>query len=287
MILAALLSGVLLGGIYALVAVGLNLIFGVMRIINFAHGQLLMLAMYMVWGAGTVFGIDPYVALPFVFVAMAGVGWAIQKVLIAPVLASDRTSQLLITFGLGMALQNGAIIVFGHNFHSLDVSYSSTIVEIFGLRATQSTLIAIAGSAVSLALLQQFLTRTRFGTAIRAVAQQPESAELAGIDVGRIYAVSFAIGTGLVGIAAALMAPIYYIQPDVGTQFGIMGFIIVVLGGLGNVYGAALGGLIIGLVQNLFATLVNVEMARAFTFLVFILILFVRPNGLFGRTGRV
>ncbi len=287
MFFSALLSGILLGGIYALVAAGLNLIFGVMKIINFAHGQMLMLGMYMTWALVTLVGFDPYLSLPLVFVATALVGWLIQVGLISPVLKSERTSQLLITFGLGMVLQNGAVMLLGHNYRSLTVSYSSSVVDVLGMRAAQSTLIAIAGSLLTLVLLYQFLVRTRLGTAIRAVSQQPDSAELAGIDVKRVYALAFALGTGLVGIAATLMAPIYYVQPDVGTQFGIMAFIVVILGGLGNVFGAALGGLIIGLIQNLFATFVSVEMARAFTFLVFILILFVRPNGLFGRTARV
>jgi branched-chain amino acid transport system permease protein len=287
MFFSAVLSGILLGGIYALVAAGLNLIFGVMKIINFAHGQILMLGMYLTWVLVSVLGLDLYVSLPVVFLATLALGAAIQRGLIEPVLKSERSSQLLITFGLGMVLQNGVVMVFGQNYHSLAVSYASNIVEVQGLRASQATLIAIVGSLVTLVALYRFLGHTRLGTSIRAVSQQPDSAALVGIDVQRVHVITFALGTGLVGIAATLMTPIYYVQPEVGTQFGVMAFMVVVLGGLGNAFGAALAGLIIGLVQNLFATFISVEMARAFTFLVFILILFVRPHGLFGRTARV
>jgi len=150
-----------------------------------------------------------------------------------------------------------------------------------------SALGLIAGTARSIGLLFLFLNRTRLGTAIRAVSQQSDSAELAGINVKRIYAIAFAIGCALVGIAAVLMAPLYDINPSMGEVFGIMAFIVVVLGGLGNVQGAALGGLVLGVGQNLFASYVSFQMSIAFVFLFFIIILLVRPTGLFGRAARV
>jgi branched-chain amino acid transport system permease protein len=150
-----------------------------------------------------------------------------------------------------------------------------------------ATMIAVGGAAVALCVLYLFLHHTRLGTAVRAVSQQPDSAELAGIDVRRVYGVAFAGGTALVGVAAVFMTPIYYVQPEIGVEFGIMAFIIVVLGGLGNVFGAAVAGLTLGLVQNLFATFVSVEMARAMVFLFFILVMLVRPYGIFGRSARL
>jgi branched-chain amino acid transport system permease protein len=283
---AAIVSGVLLGSIYALMAAGLNLIFGVIKVINFAHGALLMLGMYLsywLWVAG----VDPYLGLPLVVAAMAFIGWLIQVVLINPVLKSERTSQLLITFGLALVIQNGAVILWQHDYRSITTIYGRTLLEFAGLRFTLTTAIAVAGAAAALLLLYLFLHHTRFGTSIRAVSQQPDSAELAGINVKRTYAAAFAIGIALVGVAAVLMAPIYFIQPEIGNQFGIMAFIIVILGGLGNVFGAAFAGLALGIVQNLFATFVSVEMSIAIVFLFFIVVMLFRPQGIFGRSVRL
>jgi branched-chain amino acid transport system permease protein len=283
---AAIVSGILLGSIYALMAAGLNLIFGVIKVINFAHGALLMLGMYLsywLWVAG----FDPYIGLPIVVAAMAVIGWLIQVVFINPVLRSERTSQLLITFGLALVVQNGAVILWQHDYRSITTAYGRTLLEFAGLRFTLTTAIAVLGAATALALLYLFLHHTRFGTAIRAVSQQPDSAELAGINVKRMYAAAFSIGTALVGVAAVLMAPIYFVQPEIGNEFGIMAFIIVILGGLGNVFGAALAGLALGIVQNLFATFVSVEMSTAIVFLFFIILMLFRPYGVFGRTARL
>lgn len=286
MLTAALVSGILLGSIYALMAAGLNLIFGVIKVINFAHGAMLTLGMYLsywLWVAG----VDPYLGLPVVVAVMALLGYGIQVVLINPVLKSERTSQLLITFGLALILQNGAIILWQHDYRSITTSYGQTVLNVFGVRFTLATAIAVVGAAAALGLLYLFLHRTRFGTAIRAVAQQPDSAELAGINVRWTYAAAFAAGAGLIGVAAVVMAPIYFVQPEIGNEFGIMAFIIVVLGGLGNVFGAALAGLLLGIMQNLFATFVNVEMSTTFVFLFFIVVMLVRPYGIFGRSARL
>ncbi len=286
MLTAAIVSGILLGSIYALMAAGLNLIFGVVKVINFAHGALLMLGMYLsywLWVAG----VDPYVGLPVVMAAMALIGWLIQVTFINPVLKSERTSQLLITFGLALVIQNGAVILWQHDYRSITTTYGRTLLEFVGLRFTLTTAIAVLGAAAALALLYLFLHHTRFGTAIRAVSQQPDSAELAGINVKRMYAAAFSIGTALVGVAAVLMAPIYFVQPDIGNEFGIMAFIIVILGGLGNVFGAALAGLALGIVQNLFATFVSVEMSTAIVFLFFIVLMLFRPHGVFGHSTRL
>ena len=284
---SAIASGIALGAIYALVAAGLNLIFGVVKIINFAQGALLTVALYGVYEIHQWTGADPYLMLPAVMVVMGVIGYLIQAGLIDRVLGKERTSQLLITFGLGMALKNVCLAVFGPDHHSVTVGYTSKVVAFLGARMTVALLIAVGGSALAVAFLYLFLQRTRIGTAIRAVAQQPESAELAGIDARRIYAVAFAVGTALIGVAATLMAPIYSIHPDVGDAFGIMAFIVVILGGLGSVFGAAFAAVLIGLAQNIFATFVSVQMSTAFVFAVFIVVMIARPSGLFGRTGRI
>lgn len=285
-LLSAAVSGVALGAIYALVAVGLNLIFGVVKIINFAQGALLTVALYVIYllsGAG----LGPYLMLPVVAVVMAGLGYLIQSLLIRRVLGKERTSQLLITFGLGMVLENACLAIWGSDQRSVNASHADQVLAFLGVRMTMAHVIAIGGAAVAVAVLYVFLHRTRIGTAIRAVAQQPESAELAGINVRRVYNIAFAVGTALVGVAAALMAPIYPIHPDVGTSFGIMAFIVVILGGLGSVFGAAAAALAIGIAQNVFATMVSVQMSTAFVFLVFIIVMIARPNGVFGRTARI
>ena len=284
---AALASGIFLGSIYAMVASGLNLIFGVVKIINFAHGALLALGMYMAYFLITFAGFDPYLTLPVVVVAMFLVGWAIQSGIINRIMDSDRTSQLLITFGLALMVQNGAIMLWGHEYRSATVPYARKVFDILGIRFSFAALLALTGSAISLVLLYLFLHRTRTGTAIRAVSQQPDSAALAGINVKSIYGIAFGVGSAMVGVAAVFMVPIYFVQPSVGDPFVLMAFITVVLGGLGSVWGAAAAGMMLGVVQNLFATMVNVEMAPTFVFLVFMVIMFFRPYGLFGRTERI
>ncbi|HKZ25772.1 MAG TPA: branched-chain amino acid ABC transporter permease [Acidimicrobiia bacterium] len=284
---AALASGIFLGSIYAMVASGLNLIFGVVKIINFAHGALLALGMYMAYFLITFAGFDPYLTLPVVVAAMFLVGWAIQSGIINRIMDSDRTSQLLITFGLALMVQNGAIMLWGHEYRSATVPYARKVFDILGIRFSFAALLALTGSAISLVLLYLFLHRTRTGTAIRAVSQQPDSAALAGINVKSIYGIAFGVGSAMVGVAAVFMVPIYFVQPSVGDPFVLMAFITVVLGGLGSVWGAAAAGMMLGVIQNLFATMVNVEMAPTFVFLVFMVIMFFRPYGLFGRTERI
>jgi len=287
MLASAIASGVVLGAIYALVAVGLALIFGVVKIINFAQGALLTVALYGVYLMYSHFRIDPYLTLPAVVAGMAALGYLIQTVLIDRVLNKERASQLLITFGLALALQNGCLALFGADYHSVNTPIDSQVIHPFGVAVTVVSLVAMGGSALSVAFLYLFLRKTRVGTAIRVVAQQPDSAELAGINVRRMYALAFALGCALAGVAAVLISPMYPIQPNVGDTFGIIAFIVVVLGGLGSVTGAAAAAMLIGIGQSVFATMINVQMSTAFVFLVFIVLMIVRPNGLFGRTERV
>jgi branched-chain amino acid transport system permease protein len=284
---SAVASGIALGAIYALVAAGLNLIFGVVKIINFAQGAMLTVALYGVYLLDTHLGINPYLTLPVVVVAMGALGYVVHIGLIDRVLGKERASQLLITFGLAMALKNACLAVFGADHLSVTVAFGSRVVDLGGVRVTVASLIALGGAALTMAFLYGFLHRTRAGTAIRAVAQQPDSARLAGINARQMYALAFAIGTALAGVAAVLMSPIYAIEPDIGDAFGVMAFIVVILGGLGSVFGAAATALLIGVAQSVFATMINVQMSTAFVFLVFIVLMIVRPNGLFGRTTRV
>lgn len=287
MLASSIVSGVVLGAIYAVVSVGLTLVFGVVKIINFAQGALLTVALYGVYLLTSGLGMEAYLTLPLVVAAMFAIGYLIQAALIDRVLRKERISQLLITFGLGMALENACLAVFGGDYRSVNVSFGNDVVTAAGVRVPYVGLIAVGGAAVSVALLLLFLRTTRTGTAIRVVAQQPDSAELAGINVRRMYAIAFALGSALVGVAAVLIAPMYAIQPGTGDTFGVIAFIVVILGGLGSVAGGAAAAMLIGIGQSVFATMVNVQMSTAFVFGAFIVVMIARPNGLFGRTERV
>lgn len=287
MLVAALVSGIVLGSIYALIGAGLNLIFGVVRVINFAQGALLMLGVYVVYWTVTLTGVDPYLTLPVVVIAMALLGYLIQSVIINPVLKKERTSQLLITFGLGMLIENLILATMGPDVRSVHTFLRGKSIAIGDVRVSYESLVLVGVTAVCIFGLFLYLNRTKLGTAIRAVSQQPDSAELAGINVKRIYCLAFGIGMAMTGVGAVLMAPLYDVNPGMGEAFGIMAFIVVVLGGLGNVQGAALAGLTLGIVQNLFAMFVSIQLSLAFVFFFFILVLLIRPQGLFGRALRV
>lgn len=284
---SALANGLALGAVYALVGAGLNLIFGVVKVINFAQGALVMAGVYAVYWFAEITHMDPYLSLPFVVIFLGVFGYLVQLGIINRVLRQERTSQLLITFGIGMVLENGALALWGPDHRSVLSIFSDTIWVIGDARIRLVSVIAIVGAIVAIFLLLWFLDHSRMGTAIRAVAQQPDSAELSGINVKRMFAYAFAIGAATTGFAAVLIAPIYDIQPLIGEIFGVMAFIVVVLGGLGNVAGAAVAGVFLGLAQVMFATFVSPQMAVAFVFVLFLVILFVKPTGIFGRAVRV
>lgn len=287
MFASALVSGLVLGGIYALVGAGLNLIFGVIKIINFAQGSLLMFGAYLSYWIVIWTDIDPYLTLPFVVLGMGILGYVIQITLINPVLGQERTSQLLITFGISLLIQNGALALWGPEIRFVETFVGYKTFDLFGIRVGASAAIAIAGAATIISIFFLFLNKTRTGIAIRAVAQQSDSALLSGIDVKKIYALAFAIGSAMVGAASVLIVPIYDIFPLMGEQFGVIAFIVVVLGGLGHIQGAAVAGVFLGVTQNLFAVYVSNQLSIAILFLIFLVTLLFRPQGIFIRRMRV
>jgi branched-chain amino acid transport system permease protein len=284
---SALVSGLVLGGIYALVGAGLNLIFGVIKIINFAQGALLMFGAYLSYWIVIWTDIDPYLTLPFVVLGMGILGYIIQITLINPVLGQERTSQLLITFGISLLIQNGALALWGPEIRFVETFVGYKTFDLFGIRVGASSAIAIAGAATIISIFFLFLNKTRTGIAIRAVAQQSDSALLSGIDVKKIYALAFAIGSAMVGAASVLIVPIYDIFPLMGEQFGVIAFIVVVLGGLGHIQGAAVAGVFLGVTQNLFAVYVSNQLSIAILFLIFLVTLLFLPQGIFIRRMRV
>jgi len=284
---SALISGLVIGGFYSLVGAGLNLIFGVIKIINFAQGAMLTIGAYLTYWFVITTKLDPYLALPFVAITLALFGFIIQKTLINRVLGQERTSQLLITFGIALAIQNTTLALWGPDIRSVNTFISDKTFEVSGIRVGATAAMALLGALIVLLGLFLFLSHTRLGTAIRAVAQQSDSALLSGIDVKKVYAIAFALGSGLVGVAAVLIVPIYDVYPLVGEHFGIIAFIVVVLGGLGNIQGAAIAGVFLGVVQNLFAVYVSDALSTAILFFIFLITLLFRPQGIFVRKMRV
>lgn len=279
-----LVSGLLVGGIYALVAIGLNLVFGVLRIINFAHGEYLMLAMYGAYWLWR-FGVDPYIAILLVVPLMAVIGAISERYLIRYTLASHAHVKIFVTLGLSIALQNLALLMFGADYLSVRTPYQTTTLAVGDLTISVPRLIACIAMLLSAGGLYLFLQYTDFGKAIRATAQDSTTARLMGINVDRVYMVTFAMGSALVGLAGCLLMPIYYVFPTVGMDFVLVAFVVVVLGGLGSLPGAVVGGFLIGMIEQLSGFFIDTSLRQVVYFAIFIGVLVLRPAGLFGQRG--
>jgi branched-chain amino acid transport system permease protein len=282
LVLQALWSGLLNGGVYALVAVGLTLVFGVMRIINFAHGSLMMLGMYATYWLFVLAGVDPYLSI----VASAGLlfllGLAIERVLIDPVLEAPEHDQLLLTLGIALVIENLALFVWKPDPRVVTLPYLAVAPMVGGVMVSPPRLVAFLVSLALTGALYLFLRRTDLGKAIRAVAQDREGALTVGINVRRIYAVAFGIGCACVGAAGSLVAPFYAVEPYVGGVFVITAFVVVVLGGMGSFAGALLAALLVGVAESLAAVFIPAAMKQVVIYAIFVLVLLFRPQGLLG-----
>ncbi len=286
--LEAIASGVLLGGLYGLLSSGLSLIFGITRVVNFAHGDFLTLGMYAAVVAVTTFGLSPILSLPVITVVMFGVGVLMYYVLIGPTLAQKtirpedtHTSQIVITFGLGILIENALLMAFGASERTVSVPWSG-LLQLGGVYINKAQLVAFALAVVCFGLLLLFLNRTRTGKAIRATVDDSEMAVMVGISPGRMYSLSFGIGTALAGLAGAILVTYYPATPTTGAAFLAIAFVTVVLGGLGSVLGAAIAGVLVGVLQQLTATYFSIDLQNVGLFVLFIAILLFRPNGLLG-----
>jgi len=280
---AAAINGLLLGGSYALVAVGLTLIYGVLHIINFAHGSLLMLAMYGVYFLLTKAHVDPYAALPVMIAAMFAAGYILYRALIGRFSHGRDENILLITLGLSIVLENAALFFFKGDSFSISVSYSDRMIELGPALVPLPKLVSFLASLLLCGVLALFIARTDLGKAIRAVAKERQGARLVGIDVDKVFAISYGIGIACLGAAACLLMPSFYVSPSVGHLFVIVAFTIVVLGGMGSFVGALVGALIIGLTESLSGLFLGEALGQIGISAIFILILLVRPTGLFPR----
>lgn len=280
-----LLSGLLIGGVYALLSVGLTLIFGVLRIVNFAQGEFIMLAMFGAFWLHHLFGIDPYLSIPIVAPAIFCLGLLAETVVVAPILAAPHAMQIFATFGMSVVLQNLALTLWGPNYRSVNTPYSSDAIQLGTLSISVTALIAFCVALAMSAGLLAYLRLTMNGKALRALVQNRYAAALMGVDTARLNRLAFGVGVACAAVAGCVLTPMYYTFPTVGIDLIIIGFVVVVLGGMGNIVGALLGGLIIGVTQTLTGFFVSVELKDVFALLLFIAILLVRPQGLLGEAG--
>ncbi|MGE5715519.1 MAG: branched-chain amino acid ABC transporter permease [Acidobacteriota bacterium] len=296
LLLQVLISGMLLGGLYALIGLGMSLIMGVMKIINLAHGELMMVGMYITFWGFALVKLDPYVSILLVFPALFVLGALLQKYLVAPVMEVDSIlpeNQVLLTVGIGMVLSNLALIFFSANYRSVPVSYANKTIywdlkaggQTMSLSFSVPMVVAFGIALVIGSALFLFLGRTDLGRMIRATAQDKRAAALMGVNTKRMTYVTFGLGSALVGAAGALLVPVYYLFPQIGGPFTLKAFIITVLGGMGNIPGAVLGGVVLGLAESLGSVYISLGYKDAFGFIIFVLVLIFLPKGLLGK-GR-
>ena len=282
--LQVLTNGLMLGGLFAIVSIGLTLIFGIVKVINFAHGEYLMVGMYLTFLLATGLDIHPYLTVAAVAPLLFVLGALTQRFLIQPLMsARDEHVQIFATVGLSTALMNLALLVFGADIASTPSSGLRTSLQLGPVRILLGQAVIFLVSVALVAALHWYLQRTQTGRAIRAVAQNRDAAQLMGINVNWIYILTFGIGAACVGLAASLVAPLYPTQPTSGTYFVLIAFVVVVLGGLGSIGGAFLGAMVIGLIDSLSGFYIGSDLREVAVFGVFLVILILRPSGLFGR----
>lgn len=279
-LLQALLDGLMLGGVYAVISIGLTLVFGVVSIVNFAQAQFLMLGMYVAWFAWARLGLDPLLSSLLAFGVVFCLGWLIQHLLIRRVLKAPEVAQIFLTVGLLIVLENLALVAFGSQYRSVQTPYQNEALHAFGLMVSLPYAIAFCASVLAGAGIWWVLTRTWWGRTVRCTAQDPMAARLVGINPDRVYRLAVGLGVGLTAFGGAVILPYLTVSPAAGEQFGVLMFTVVVLGGLGNVLGAVVGGLAVGVIQSVSGLFLPLQLQNTVLFIVFILTLALRPEGL-------
>jgi branched-chain amino acid transport system permease protein len=287
-ILEGTINGILMGSIYGLTALGLTVIFGVLKVINFAHGSLIMVSMYVAYWAIIFTGVHPYIALIIVVPVMYFFGYYLQAIIIKPIFKAEKDIRepitvIIVTTGVWYILDNLTLLIFGPQYRSIQNNpLRGKMLEFGDMLISVPKLWGFVTAVITAFAIYWFLQKTRTGRAIRATSLDREAASLMGINQFKIYNIAFGIGTAVVGISAVTLVPFYNIFPSVGVLFDIKGFIIVVLGGLGSIGGAILGGIIIGLIESIAPMFMTATWAEAIVYALFLVVLFVKPSGLFG-----
>jgi branched-chain amino acid transport system permease protein len=287
-ILEGTINGILMGSIYGLTALGLTVIFGVLKVINFAHGSLIMVSMYVAYWAIIFTGVHPYIALIIVVPVMYFFGYYLQDIIIKPIFKAEKDIRepitvIIVTTGVWYILDNLTLLIFGPQYRSIQNNpLRGKMLEFGDMLISVPKLWGFVTAVITAFAIYWFLQKTRTGRAIRATSLDREAASLMGINQFKIYNIAFGIGTAVVGISAVTLVPFYNIFPSVGVLFDIKGFIIVVLGGLGSIGGAILGGIIIGLIESIAPMFMTATWAEAIVYALFLVVLFVKPSGLFG-----
>jgi branched-chain amino acid transport system permease protein len=281
--LQAILTGLMTGALYALIGMGLALIFGVMRVVNFAHGAFLMVGMYLTYFVHAGLGLSPYASFPGVMIVLFALGLVVYRALIKYVMTASHSMQILLTAGLSFFLIGLAQIFFGADYRQINLPLASQNDRFAGLSFNRAYLVSFLVATAVAAALYLVVARTELGRAMRAVAQNRPTAALMGIRVERVSAIAFALGVACAGLGGALLLPVFYTYPTVGEPLQIRSFVIVVLGGMGSIEGAALGGVVLGIAEGLTAYLWSDSYSQVVNFVIFLLVLLLRPAGLLGR----
>ena len=291
MYLQAVIDGLLIGGVYATIAIGLSLDFGVMRLINWANGELLMVRMYISYFLFTWLGIDPYLIIFLTAAIMFVVGFLLQKLVISNMLAREKsvepTSVLLFTSGLGLFLSNLALALTSGEYYSAVTEYTGKMMKISEIFISVPKAISFVIAVVCTLALYVFLQKSETGRAIRATSQNRDVAILMGVNMKSIYNIAFGISIAMVGLAGGLLIPYMTLNPNIGSTFGFKAFVIVVLGGYGSVIGALVGGLLVGVIEKVGTLAASDITAQICVFVVFILVVLFRPNGLLGKKVKM
>ena len=287
-ILEDAINGILMGSIYGLTALGLTVIFGVLKVINFAHGSLLMVGMYVAYWSIQLTGLHPYIALIFVVPVMFLFGYFLQDIVIKPIFKAEKDVRepitvIIVTTGIWYILDNLTLLIFGPQYRTIENNpLRGGMLEVGNMLISVPKLWGFVAAILTALIIYIFFQKTRIGRAIRATSLDREAASLMGINQYKVYNIAFGIGTAAAGVAAVTLVPFYNVFPTVGVLFDIKGFIIVVLGGLGSIGGAILGGIIIGLIESVAPQFMTATWTEAIVYGLFLLVLFVKPSGLFG-----
>lgn len=276
------ISGVLSGGVYGLVAVGLTLIYGVMRIVNFAHGEFLMVGMYISFLFYNYFGINPYLSAVLSFISMFILGAVIQDKMLYRIYTAPNMNKTLLTVGLSLFLSNIVCVIFSGDNRTINTGISSATIKLGEIVISEPRLIAFAAATVATLGIGIFLQKSRLGKGIRAAAQNRDAAMLMGVNVRKVFALAFGLGAGTAAVAGSLISPFFYISPTSGQTYSTTANVIVVLGTLGNFKGAFIAALLIGIAESLCGVYLQASLKQLATFIIFIVVLLFKPEGLFG-----